>query len=150
VSVSRLTIYPVVLGAGERLFGETTRRKPMRLVRAQTVGDGLAFLTYEPVPDAQRARALACTVRARARLGRQSLSKLTFFLGSFSDQDPFIFGAVLLGVEQHEVAAHGAFDPDGEGHVHIVILADAEMVTVGRRPALDQERGKAPDAERVR
>ena len=48
----RLFVYPVVLGAGERLFGETTRRKPMRLVDSRTVGDGLAFLTYKPVRDA--------------------------------------------------------------------------------------------------
>ena len=45
-------IYPVVLGAGERLFGETSDKKPMRLVDTQTVGDGVAFLTYEPVRDA--------------------------------------------------------------------------------------------------
>ena len=48
----RLLIYPVVLGAGERLFGETTDTRPMRLVDTQTVGDGVAFLTYEPVRDA--------------------------------------------------------------------------------------------------
>jgi len=43
----RLMVFPVVLGAGERLFGETTDQKPMRLVSNKTVGDGLAFLTYE-------------------------------------------------------------------------------------------------------
>lgn len=48
----RLTVFPVVLGAGERLFGETSDKKPMRLVHARTVGDGLAFLTYQPVRDA--------------------------------------------------------------------------------------------------
>jgi dihydrofolate reductase len=48
----RLMIYPVVLGAGERLFGETSDKQPMRLVDTQTVGDGLAFLTYERVRDA--------------------------------------------------------------------------------------------------
>ena len=84
------------------------------------------------------------------RLRRQSLSKLTFFLSSFSHQDRFIFGAVLLGVEQHEVAARGAFDPDGTGQVIIVILAEGGIVTVGGRPAIEQERGKAPYAERVR
>ena len=43
----RLKIFPVVLGAGERLFGETSDKKPMRLVDTQTVGDGVAILTYE-------------------------------------------------------------------------------------------------------
>jgi dihydrofolate reductase len=44
----RLMIYPVVLGAGERLFGETSDKKPMHLIDIRTVGNGLAFLTYEP------------------------------------------------------------------------------------------------------
>ena len=48
----RLMIIPVVLGAGERLFGETTEMKPMRLIDAQTIDNGVAFLTYEPVRDA--------------------------------------------------------------------------------------------------
>jgi dihydrofolate reductase len=48
----RLKIFPVVLGAGGRLFGETSDKKPMRLVDTQTVGDGVAFLKYEPVRDA--------------------------------------------------------------------------------------------------
>ena len=43
----RLVVFPVVLGAGERLFGETTVQKPMRLVDARTMGEGLAFLIYE-------------------------------------------------------------------------------------------------------
>ena len=45
----RLKIYPVVLGAGERLFGETSDKKRMRLVETQTVADGIVFLTYESV-----------------------------------------------------------------------------------------------------
>jgi dihydrofolate reductase len=48
----RLKIFPVVLGAGERLFGETSDKRPMRLVDTQTVGDGVAFLTYERVQGA--------------------------------------------------------------------------------------------------
>ena len=48
----RLFVYPVVLGAGERLFGETSDKKPLRLVDTKTVGDGLVFLTYEFVRDA--------------------------------------------------------------------------------------------------
>src|SRR6266851_6149769 len=48
----RLMIFPVVLGAGARLFGETSDKKPMRLVHTQTVGDSLALLTYERVRDA--------------------------------------------------------------------------------------------------
>jgi dihydrofolate reductase len=45
----RLKIFPVVLGAGERLFGETIDKKPMRLVDTQTLGDGVVILTYEAV-----------------------------------------------------------------------------------------------------
>ncbi len=48
----RLTIYPVVLGAGERLFGETSDKKPMRLINTRTVGGSLAYLTYKLVRDA--------------------------------------------------------------------------------------------------
>ena len=43
----RLVVYPVVLGAGERLFGETSEQKPMRLLDTRTIGAGLASLTYE-------------------------------------------------------------------------------------------------------
>ena len=48
----RLMIYPFVLGVGKRLFGETSGKKHMRLVDTRTVGDGLAFLIYQPVRDA--------------------------------------------------------------------------------------------------
>jgi dihydrofolate reductase len=43
----RLLVYPYVLGAGERLFGEMTDKLPLRLVANRTVGDGLPYLTYQ-------------------------------------------------------------------------------------------------------
>lgn len=48
----RLVVFPVVLGAGERLFGETSGKKPLRLVDTRTIGDGLALLTYQFVRQA--------------------------------------------------------------------------------------------------
>ena len=45
----RLKIFPIVLGAGDRLFGETSDTKAMRLVEARALGDGVAVLTYEAV-----------------------------------------------------------------------------------------------------
>jgi len=48
----RLMVYPFVLGAGERLFGETSDKKPIRPLYARTVGDSLVYLTYEVVRDA--------------------------------------------------------------------------------------------------
>ena len=47
----RLMVYPVVLGAGERLFGEARDQKAVRVVETRTVGD-LAYLIYEPVEEA--------------------------------------------------------------------------------------------------
>jgi dihydrofolate reductase len=44
----RLMVFPVVLGTGKRLFGETSDKKPLGLVDSKTVGDGVAILTYEP------------------------------------------------------------------------------------------------------
>jgi dihydrofolate reductase len=48
----RLKVFPVVLGAGERLFGETSDKKAMRLVDTQTVEGDVVFLTYVLVRDA--------------------------------------------------------------------------------------------------
>jgi dihydrofolate reductase len=45
----RLKVFPVMLGAGERLFGETSDKKPLRLIDTQTLDDGVAVLTYEAV-----------------------------------------------------------------------------------------------------
>ena len=44
----RLMVFPVVLGTGKRLFGETSDKKPLRLVDSKVVGDGVAILIYEP------------------------------------------------------------------------------------------------------
>jgi dihydrofolate reductase len=43
----RLLVYPVLLGAGEPLFGPTSAAKPMRLVRSRPLGDGPVLLTYQ-------------------------------------------------------------------------------------------------------
>jgi dihydrofolate reductase len=50
----RLMVYPVVLGSGKRLFGETSDKKPLRLVDSKVVGDGVAILTYEPAGEEAR------------------------------------------------------------------------------------------------
>ncbi|MDT5119664.1 MAG: hypothetical protein QOE30_5403 [Mycobacterium sp.] len=55
----RLTVFPVVVGAGVRLFGATSDKKPLRLIESRTVGDGLAFLVYQPVRDASARRTRA-------------------------------------------------------------------------------------------
>ena len=44
----RLMVFPVVLGSGKRLFGETTDKKTLKLKDSTTVGDGVSILTYEP------------------------------------------------------------------------------------------------------
>jgi dihydrofolate reductase len=43
----RLMVFPVVLGAGKRLFGETSDKQRLRLSDSKTVGDGVLVLTYE-------------------------------------------------------------------------------------------------------
>jgi dihydrofolate reductase len=51
----RLIVFPVVLGCGERLFGQTTGVKPLRLLDSRAVGDRLAYLTYGFVREAAEA-----------------------------------------------------------------------------------------------
>lgn len=45
----RLMVFPVVLGAGKRLFGDTSHPKPLRLIDTRTVGSGLVYITYQTV-----------------------------------------------------------------------------------------------------
>jgi dihydrofolate reductase len=48
----RLMVFPVVLGSGKRLFGDTSDKKPLRLADSKMVGDGVAILIYEPAAKA--------------------------------------------------------------------------------------------------
>jgi dihydrofolate reductase len=42
----RAMIFPVLLGAGKRLFGEVGEKKPLKLAESRTMGEGIALLTY--------------------------------------------------------------------------------------------------------
>jgi dihydrofolate reductase len=42
----RLMVFPVVLGTGKRLWGETSDKKVFELADTQTVGEGIAILTF--------------------------------------------------------------------------------------------------------
>src|SRR4051794_20020550 len=42
-----LMVFPVVLGTGKRVFGETSDKKPLKLTDSKSVGDGVAILVYE-------------------------------------------------------------------------------------------------------
>lgn len=46
----RLMVFPVILGAGKRLFGDTSDKKPFTLTDTKTVGDGIAILVYRALP----------------------------------------------------------------------------------------------------
>jgi dihydrofolate reductase len=47
----RLMVFPVILGSGKRLFGETSDKKRLRLTDSRMVGDGVAILVYEPAAE---------------------------------------------------------------------------------------------------
>ena len=51
----RLMIFPVVLGAGKRLVGHTSAKKPLRLADSKTVGDGVTILIYQPAGEEAKA-----------------------------------------------------------------------------------------------
>ena len=64
----RLMIYPVVLGAGRRAFGEPTDKKTLRLVDSKTVGDGIDSARRSPaLPGRERATGRRCLPSGRAR-----------------------------------------------------------------------------------
>jgi dihydrofolate reductase len=47
----RLMVFPVVLGTGKRLFGDSSDKKPLRLTKSKVVGAGVAILIYEPAAE---------------------------------------------------------------------------------------------------
>jgi dihydrofolate reductase len=53
----RLMVFPVILGSGKRLFGDTSDKKPLRLTSSQTVGDGVTILVFERAPEQAEASA---------------------------------------------------------------------------------------------
>jgi dihydrofolate reductase len=42
----RLMLFPVVLGSGKRLLGDSSEKHSLRLTDCKTVGEGIAILTY--------------------------------------------------------------------------------------------------------
>jgi dihydrofolate reductase len=44
-----LMVFPVILGSGKRLFGETTEKQRLRLTESSVVGDGVAIQVYQAV-----------------------------------------------------------------------------------------------------
>jgi dihydrofolate reductase len=44
----RLMVFPVVLGSGKRVFGETSDKKSLQLADSKTVGEGVQILIYQP------------------------------------------------------------------------------------------------------
>jgi dihydrofolate reductase len=73
----RLMVFAIVLGAGDRLFGELSDKKPMRLVDTRAVGDGVAILTYEPVRQAARSSEDGYEDPKKAAFSRAGISEWT-------------------------------------------------------------------------
>jgi dihydrofolate reductase len=48
----RLKVFPVVLGAGASLFGESGDKRPLRLLDSRTLEGDVVLLSYEVVQDA--------------------------------------------------------------------------------------------------
>jgi dihydrofolate reductase len=48
----RLMLFPVILGTGKRLFGETSDKKSLTLADSKSVGDGVTILIYRPAATA--------------------------------------------------------------------------------------------------
>ena len=44
----RLMVFPIVLGSGKRLFGDSETATTLRLVSSQALESGTVILTYEP------------------------------------------------------------------------------------------------------
>ncbi len=51
----RLMVFPVVLGSGKRLFGETSDERPLQLIDSKVVGDGMAILIFQRAGEATKA-----------------------------------------------------------------------------------------------
>jgi dihydrofolate reductase len=48
----RQTVYPLVLGTGDRLFGEAASKQSLHLVSARTFSNGVVRLVHQPLPPA--------------------------------------------------------------------------------------------------
>jgi dihydrofolate reductase len=55
----RLMVYPVIVGAGKRLFAETSGKKNLHLVETRTFNDGITVLVYRPADRSGGAREAA-------------------------------------------------------------------------------------------
>lgn len=48
----RPMVFPIILGAGKRLFDDPGEKKTLRLVDSKAVGDSVVILTYAAAPPA--------------------------------------------------------------------------------------------------